>query len=454
MRAEYDNREELLRFGEHLVRYGEKNSVSLTSDLYRLDGIVVAKSGDSFNHDLLSKLSYIDNPPNFIQTVQLAGRLDAAQLFNDIEQLITTDKALNAFDEFYGDWRLIQEYIEPIAALDTFINCLTLLKALFPPVYEQALFAAWLGSILMRKMKRAASDAFNVFFLGLAHDVGLLCLPIPLSENGISLSERQVQQKHTLLGASLLKHITPLTDDLIEAVAEHHENLDGTGYPSGKVGSMISRFGQCLGFLDAVHAIYRKRLRPDERTFNDLIAMIRMNGHSRFGILGKRLIEWLSVLPEPDSRAVPNALMPAFIQAVREKNDFIGACVDVIADVANGVGYRHGDNRVFALQNAIIHINIAITQSGIINEAYIRWLDQVESATLEHAYREVEDVFLMMQEVIYHISQLKCQMAFYLTESVDESVAEHIQSGLNRLDQITRPEVPASLQELWIAQVQ
>lgn len=453
MRAEYDNREELLRFGEHLVQYGEMNSVSLTSDLYRLDGVVLAHKGAAFDRDLLVKLTEIDNPPNYIQSLQLMGALDAAQVLKDMEQLVITDKALSAFDGLYGDWSFVKEYIARIADLHAFVHCLTLLKALLPQVYEQALFVAWLGSILMRKMKRAANDAFNIFFLGLAHDVGLLFLPIAPPEHVLLASERQRQQKHTMLGASLLKHITPLTDDLIEAVTEHHENLDGTGYPAGKVGSMISRFGQCLGFLDAVHAIYRKRLSADERAFNDLIAMIRMNGHSRFGILGKRLIEWLQVLPEPDGRAVPNDLMPAFIQSVREKNDFIGACVDVISDIASGVGYRHGDNRVFALQNAIIHINIAITQSGIINEAYIRWLDQVESASLEHAYREVEDVFLMMQEVIYHIYQLKHQMAFYLTESVDEAVGNHIQSGLDRLADITLPEMPSSLEHLWIAKV-
>lgn len=121
--------------------------------------------------------------------------------------------------------------------------------------------------------------------------------------------------------------------------------------------------------------------------------------------------------------------------------------------MAKEVGFRHGDQRVFALQNIIIHINISITQSGIINAAYIRWLDQVDSEGLAHAYREVEDVFLMMQEVIYHIGKLKDQIELFLSTPCDSDEAFKLKKGLERLERLHLPKIHSNLEILWIANI-
>ena len=53
-------------------------------------------------------------------------------------------------------------------------------------------------------------------------------------------------------------------------------------------------------------------------------------------------------------------------------------------------------------------------QSGIINDAYMRWLDQVLDERLEFAYREVEEAFILMQEVVFHLDKLKHQLISFV----------------------------------------
>lgn len=444
-------RNSFAHFSDHLVQYHRRAGITFKAPLCNDAGEIVVTKGSGFDEDVKSKARELD----YLDCIALNQPLTSQEIFEDFHQLIRGDSALGEFHERYGDLEAIKKSLSRLADQEAIMLQLGVLKMQLPMVYQQALFCAWLGVALMQSMKRSSADVYTAFFLAMVHDVGLLHVPMEYVKSRKKFHYKQlcVLQSHTVEGYRVLKRVCSEPDELLRAVSEHHENLDGTGYPVGKVGNTISRFGQFLNFLDAINAIYTKRLKPGNRPIRDLIPMIQMNGHSRFGIYGKKLIEWLKALPEPKVRAVPNVLMPFLIQAVRDRHGYIASCVDIMARLSSDIGFRHGDTRVFALQNTVIHINISITQSGIINSAYMRWLDQVEAEGLVHAYREVEDVFLMMQEVIYHIGKLQNQIEYFLTTPCESEEAYKLKKGLERLERVHLPKIHPNLEILWIANV-
>lgn len=450
MKADHDNRNPLLFFAEHLLLC--QKTIVVSQDILLDSGEVVVRKGEEFCRETLKQLEVPDKTPDFLCAISTGDALTSRGLLADFKSWINNDQALAEFAERYTDWSEIQRFCDQVADYDDLMLQLTVMKSQLPLIYQQALFTAWLGCALIKQVQRASRDAFNAFFLALTHDVGLLYVPLDYAKSRHQLTVKQLKglQAHAVIGFSVLKRVTNLPEDVLKAVIEHHENLDGTGYPAGKVGNTISRLGQLINFLDAINAIYTKRLKPGRRPLRDLIPIIQMNGHSRYGIVGKKIIEWLKEMPEPTARAVPNVLMPLFIEAVRDRHAYITGCVYIIQQLSKDVGYRHGDQRVFALQNAIIHINVALTQSGIINSAYMRWLDQVEAESLTHVYREIEDVFLMMQEVIYHIEKLKCQMESFLEKPCSGNETYILRKGLERLSRITLPKIHSNLEILWI----
>lgn len=445
----------LKHFAEHLVQINKVSSVTFAKPLHLTSGELLVAQGQAFTPEVAERFAAQSEVVNYLEAVRLEPVINAKTLFADLKQMVESSKALNDFAHNHGDFDEIKHCCLHLEAMPALMTQIAVLKYQLPLVYEQALFCAWLGAAMMRQLKRSSGDMFHLFMLCMSHDIGLLHVPIEYvkSRKKFNFKQLRVLQSHTVAGFSVLKLITRVPEDVLKAVMEHHENLDGTGYPIGKVGNTISRFGQWLNFLDAINAIYTKRIKPGERSLRDLVPMIQMNGHSRFGVLGKKLIEWLKELPEPRERAVPNVLMPFLIQAVRDRNAYISSCIDTIDRLANEIGFRHGDQRVFALQNAIIHINISITQSGIINSAYMRWLDQVEAEGLVHAYREVEDVFLMMQEVMYHIDKLKNQIEFFLSTPCESNEVYKLRKGLERLERMVQPKVHPNLEILWIANI-
>ena len=439
---------------EYLVRLSKTTPVTFVDTVNLSSGVIFA--GDRLNDEKVAMFRDENIEGDFLALLNFAQSLNVATLLKDLQAMVNADTALISFAEKYTRWSDIANAVAYLSKNPSAMKWLTLLKDQLPWIYSQALFCAWLGATLIQDLKRSERDTCNLFFLAMMHDIGLLHLPISVvrDQSTFLISSLKLLQNHPVLSFGALKNCAlDLPSDILMSVMEHHEKLDGTGYPLGKNSKKISRYGHWLAFLDSINGIYTKRLKNSGRSMRDLIAMVQMNGHGRFGVLGKKFIECLKTLPECHVRVVPNVLMPHLIQAVRDHNGYLSSSLTIMNAIAQEIGFHHDDNRMHGLQNAIIHINISITQSGIINPAYIRWLDQVEAEGLVHAYREVEDVYLMMHEVIYHVIQLRRQIELFLDSLVDATDAYYLRKGLERLERIVIPKLHPNLEPFWIAGV-
>jgi putative two-component system response regulator len=105
---------------------------------------------------------------------------------------------------------------------------------------------------------------------GLLHDIGMIAVPDYLLDKVESLEseEFEIIREHSLKGAQILQPLSHLSSS-IAFVLEHHERLDGSGYPEGKEGDAISLGGMIVGLAEAWTAIaearsYRDRLARTE----------------------------------------------------------------------------------------------------------------------------------------------------------------------------------------------
>jgi HD-GYP domain-containing protein (c-di-GMP phosphodiesterase class II) len=105
----------------------------------------------------------------------------------------------------------------------------------------------------------------------LVHDVGMLKVPAAiLAQQGPLADEyRRMIEAHPLLAADMVIRITPAAAWLVEAAAQHHERLDGSGYPTGLRELQIKPLIRLLAVCDVYAAMCQARAyRPalDTRT--------------------------------------------------------------------------------------------------------------------------------------------------------------------------------------------
>lgn len=96
----------------------------------------------------------------------------------------------------------------------------------------------------------------GLMIAGYLHDIGKIIVPVEIlcKPGKISPEEYNLIKNHVQAGYDLLKDVS-FPWDIARAVLEHHERLDGSGYPNALEGSQISIEGRILGVVDVVEAM-------------------------------------------------------------------------------------------------------------------------------------------------------------------------------------------------------
>lgn len=139
---------------------------------------------------------------------------------------------------------------------------------------------------IARALKLPEREVELIGTAGLLHDVGMIAVPDAIVEKPGDLSpeEHRVIQGHCEKGVDILEplmHVKPS----IRYILEHHERLDGSGYPEGKRGREISLGGQIVGLAESWTAMtedrpYRDRM-SEADAFSTLVGVADLHYSGR-----------------------------------------------------------------------------------------------------------------------------------------------------------------------------
>jgi HD-GYP domain-containing protein (c-di-GMP phosphodiesterase class II) len=87
----------------------------------------------------------------------------------------------------------------------------------------------------------------------LLHDIGETRLPRTLLRkiNNFTDAEAHLLKQHPILGAALLAQSKDIPAPVERIVLDHHERIDGSGYPAGAVGTDLSFYSQLVALTDS-----------------------------------------------------------------------------------------------------------------------------------------------------------------------------------------------------------
>lgn len=111
------------------------------------------------------------------------------------------------------------------------------------------------------------------FEAGLFHDLGKLRIPKEIinKPEKLTFSEMEIMKQHVNYGE---EYSSGLDTFSWLAISEHHEDFNGTGYPTGLKGKEISFLGRMLRIVDAYDAIRTKRAYKDSFNFDETISIM------------------------------------------------------------------------------------------------------------------------------------------------------------------------------------
>ncbi|MDO8692068.1 MAG: HD domain-containing phosphohydrolase [Dehalococcoidia bacterium] len=104
-------------------------------------------------------------------------------------------------------------------------------------------------------------DLRNLGLAAFLHDVGKAKIPrqVLLKPGPLSPDEWKLMRQHPGFGQEMLSSAPDLPAEVTEAVWQHHERLDGSGYPKGIGGSEMHHFAKVVSLADSFDAMTSSR---------------------------------------------------------------------------------------------------------------------------------------------------------------------------------------------------
>lgn len=192
---------------------------------------------------------------------------------------------ISALHDAFGKARLLNtltlddmddlaEKAEDVIASETGVfGYLTMIHNTDDYIFSHSADVGIIAGLIGKWVGCSGAELKNLILAGFLHDIGKTQIPLSiLNKPGkLTLNEWEMMKQHPTLGYALLKSPIPPAESVLSGVHQHHERIDGSGYPQGLTTDKISFAAKIISIADVFGAMISNRTyRPAETPFRAL----------------------------------------------------------------------------------------------------------------------------------------------------------------------------------------
>lgn len=261
----------------------------LTSDVHSVKGILIALKGMKINKKNFERLQKyginivnVDKPENY--TIPYCREEITSEVLKNNTEFITFKNAYehaqrvieNLIDiisfrksiDFHMIFRIIDSLVDSVANKSSIFIYMAYIKGDNDDTNYHSINVALLANIFCRWMNMNSDEIEIATLSGVLHDIGNIKLPTEIiTKPGlVTADEFKAIKKHPIYGHDLLKD-HEISQEIKNAVLQHHELVNGKGYPIGLSKDRINFYAKLIsicGIYDALtsNRVYRAKLSP------------------------------------------------------------------------------------------------------------------------------------------------------------------------------------------------
>lgn len=153
-------------------------------------------------------------------------------------------------------------------------------------IYQHSIAVGLLSGFIARKAGFLKGEWLQVALAGCLSDCGMSKISPKILHKQTSLTEEEFNEvkKHPTYSYKMVKDISVLRDGAKIAIFQHHERLDGSGYPTGENNTKIHPFAKIIAVADTFHAMTSERLYRLKQSPFKVLEMIREDQFGKFDL--------------------------------------------------------------------------------------------------------------------------------------------------------------------------
>jgi HD-GYP domain-containing protein (c-di-GMP phosphodiesterase class II) len=279
-------------FTHAVAELGEKQPVVAHCAIFNENGVKIVEKGASINLGLYERMMQHKLSTPIEDCVSSSNTVTGKSLRASAETCLNEIPFFSRMAPDAKSRALLLDALEtqPLPAPIAFQ--LTIARDVRPEIYlhliRTALIAAWLSKTPLL----SRFDVTMACAAGLLHDIGMLHVdPLLLQpEHTLNAAQHRQLYAHPLISTMLIERHHQYPKEVVRAVREHHEYMDGSGYPKLLDAETLSPLGKLLSLSKVVAAMFSpERDAPELR----LSVLLRMNPHRYDNTLTLEIIRLL-----------------------------------------------------------------------------------------------------------------------------------------------------------------
>lgn len=408
-------------FIEAVTQLGERQPVLATQAILTAQGTKVVDKGAAITPALAERLLQAPLAAPIELCVATVSTVPGSVLRQSAEDLLRDVPFFSRMASDDTTRKALISVIEGVPLPDTVALQLTVARELRPELFLQlvrtALTAVWLARVPMVSRFDLGMAAAG----GLLHDIGMLHVDALLLQPEQVLNPQQRRQlySHPSLASAQLARHHQYSKELVRAVGEHQECLDGSGYPRNLVGEAISPLGRILALAQVVAAMFAAgRNAPEMR----LSVLLRMTHDLYDEGLVKRVMALLK--PQLDVMSIETPRLEDPVGLLQELNRMVS---ELPLDPAHAPGPPPQDGRALITLHAQ-RIQRGLAQVGAVPEQ----LAQLGQEELDEAI--LTELTLLTHEIAWQLRTLSRHVRRRWTNQPGEQLPARLSEWLGGVD--------------------
>lgn len=240
---------------DNVMKLTASKEVTASEDIYDAHGTKLLAKGAGITPALTERLLRHKLRKPLEASLLVADGVTPDSVMAEAKLLMEAVPALKVFmgeKQAYVFETLSQVSFHPPAAL-----LLSIANKGREGLYRHGVLVTLIAIALGAHQKLARGDLVMLALAGLLHDIGELYIDPDYinTQRVLKPEEWKHVAAHPRIGQIVLSELTDYPDTVLDAVACHHERLDGSGYPRQLSGPQVSSLSQILAMAETLSGI-------------------------------------------------------------------------------------------------------------------------------------------------------------------------------------------------------
>ena len=171
---------------------------------------------------------------------------------------------------------ITNDLLDAIDSNDAIAIDISALKTSDEYTFKHSVDVATISMILAKQQGLSRQQIYEIGVAGLLHDIGKTKVPLEILNKPARLNDEEfaIMKQHSVYSYRMVQNNPDFNNEIALTVLQHHEKINGSGYPMGVSESQITPYAKILSVADIYDALVTERPYKPAFTQRDAVEMI------------------------------------------------------------------------------------------------------------------------------------------------------------------------------------